>query len=46
MATISPQGLEPIALTKDQAEAVLKTGAEALMGHGIEVAFDFGDQPT
>jgi hypothetical protein len=23
-----------------------KTGAEALMGHGIEVAFDFGGQPT
>ena len=46
MATIVPQGLEPTALTKGQAEAVLKTGAEALMGHGIEVAFDFGDQPT
>ena len=46
LATVVPQGLEPIALTKGQAEAVLTTGAEALMGHGIEVAFDFGEQPT
>jgi hypothetical protein len=37
---------QPIALTKGQAEAVLTTGTEALMGHGIEVAFDFGEQPT
>ena len=46
MATIVPQGLEPTALTKGQAEAVLNTGAEAHMGHVIEVAFDFGEQPT
>ena len=46
MATIVPQGLEPTALTKGQAEAVLNTRAEAHMGHVIEVAFDFGEQPT
>jgi hypothetical protein len=47
LATVVPQGLEPIALTKGQAEAVLKTGAEALMlGPGLEVAVDFGEQPT
>ena len=46
MATVVPQGLEPTALTKGQAEAVLNTGAEAHMGHVIEVAFDFGEQPT
>ena len=41
-----PPGSEPRVLTKAQADGVLQSGVQDLMGHGIEVSFDVGGEPT
>jgi hypothetical protein len=33
-------------LTKTQADGVLQSGVQTLVGHGIEVSFDVGGEPT
>ena len=33
-------------LTKTQADGVLPSGVQTLVGHGIEVSFDVGGEPT
>jgi hypothetical protein len=42
LATLVPCGLEPVVLSKAKATDVMQGGVEALMGHGVEVAFDVG----
>jgi hypothetical protein len=46
LAAVVPPGSEPRVLTKAQADGVLQSGVQDLMGHGIEVAFDVGGEPT
>jgi len=46
LAAIVPPGSEPRVLTKVQANGVLQSGVQNLMGHGIEVSFDVGGEPT
>ena len=46
LASIVPPGSEPKVSTKTQADGVLQSGVQTLVGHGIEVSFDVGGEPT
>jgi hypothetical protein len=46
LASIVPPGSEPKVLTKAQADGVLQSGVQTLVGHGVEVSFDVGEEPT
>ncbi len=45
LATLVPVGLEPVVLSKEQAQQVMLGGQEQLLGHGIEVAFEVDGKP-